>query len=659
MPPQTDGKLACRTAAVWYNGSMRISTVGILPLLAILLLQPGCERRDVGQATQKASDEFSLMQEEMMISLQNGDMSQEEAEEIDQLLQHFTQTADARYATEQSGLTMLHLACLYKHAELARCLLLDGASPHASLKSEGFCGLAEPGATPLVLAVAMETGCPESEVLALTQHLLQAGAKVNMQREGQLCGYESVYLELLQRAENLDDIQVPEADVALSIGKIAADNGWKQALEELFRRREGKLTPGDMLLLHSVAGNNTGEEKYTDCAELLLQKGIPANMQDIHGGTPLFVLMTGMSFQQDDGMASLPLAELLLQQGADINLKAERDPEYPGFSPMDFLLTKPALLRALRDKGWALQPPPINWEATDELPREICRAHLIEQARCHAEENRRGHEISPDTAEHYDTIARILAPDSTMRQHPLYADAISAGIRMMAQIDAPRTAQLLAELPLWTDALVWKDQHPHALAILEVLTEMPTLVLPKEIICTAAEAMAKENQQDMAAAMLEQLGRCPDAEADISRYEQDARPAMQAGALQARLLQAGLPAAKCYAVRDWLKINGRTADSPPLQKAVLLTSQEDIWFGNMEEAKLEEVFAAMEEVGASRAAKAYRDIAASLHQAEELDAITADSHVWKFELECATARFILQHRSAFLPPSMQEKENTD
>ncbi|MBE6409404.1 MAG: hypothetical protein E7034_02270 [Akkermansiaceae bacterium] len=631
---------------------MRISTIGILPLLAILLLQSGCERRAVGQATRKASDEFSLMQEEMMRSLHNGDMSQEEAEEIDELLQHFAKTADARFATEQSGLTMLHLACLYKHAELARCLLLDGASPHATLKSEGFCGLAEPGATPLVLAVAMETDCPESEVLALTQHLLQAGARVNMQREGQLCSYESVYLALLQRAENLDDIRVPEADVALSIGKTAAENGWKQALEELFKRREGKLTPGDMLLLHSVAGNNTGEKKYTDCAELLLQKGIPANMQDINGVSPLFALMTGVSFQQDDGMSALPLAELLLQRGADINLKAENDPEYPGFSPMDFLLTKPGLLRMLREKGFDLQPPPINWAATDELPREICRAHLMEHAL-------RLQGISPDTAEHYDTIARILTPDSAMRQHPLYADALSAGISMMAQIDAARTAQLLAGLSLWSDALVWKDQHPHALATLEVLTETPALVLPRDVICTAAETMEKENQQDMAAAMLELLGRCPDAEADIARYEQDARPAMQAGALQARLLQAGLPAAKCYAVRDWLAKHGRTADSPPLQKAVLLTSQEDIWFGNMEEAKREEVFAAMEEVGALRAAKAYRDIAASLHQAEALDTITADSHVWKFELECATARFILQHRSAFLPPSEQEKENTD
>lgn len=638
---------------------MRISTIGILPLLAMMLLQPGCERRDIGHATRKASDEFSLMQEEMMTSLQNGDMSREEAEEIDELLQHFSQTADARFATQKSGLTMLHLACLYKHAELARCLLQDGASPHATLKSEGFCGLAEPGATPLVLAVSMETDYPESEVLALTEHLLQAGARVNMQREGQLCGYESVYLTLLQQAESIDDIRISEVDVALSIGKIAAENGWEQALKELFRRREGTPTPGDMLLLHSVAGNNTGEKKYTDCAKLLLQMGIPANMQDISGATPLFALMTGMSFQQDDGTAALPLAELLLQQGADINMKAEHDPEYPGFSPMDFLMTKPHLLLALREKGFSLQPPPINWDSKGDLPREICRAHLKEHAADHAQNDHRQHEISRDTAEHFDAISGILAPDSAMRQHPLYTEALSAGISLMVQIDAPRTVQLLSALPLWNDELVWKDQHPHALAILQVLVETPELVLPREVICTAAETMARVSQSDMAAAMLELLGRCTDAEPDISRYENDARPAMQAGALQARLLQAGLPAAKCYAVRDWLSARGRTADSAVLKKAVLLTSQEDIWFGTMPPEQREEVFAAMAEAGAPRAAEAYRNIAAALNDADKLDIITAESHLWKFELECATARYILQNRSAFLTPSSREEQNTD
>ena len=629
-----------------------------MTLLAVALLQSGCEQKTTGSATQQASDEYSLMQEEMMATLQEGDMTQEEAEEIDELLQHFSRTADAGYATEKSGLTMLHLACLYKHAELARCLLLDGASPHACLKSTGFCGIAEPSATPLLLAVTQgDKDFPEQEVLSLIQHLLKAGAVVNMQREGQGCTHESIYLALLEKAEALEDAPAEEVGIPLSIGKSAAENGWYNALRELLRRRNGQLTAGDKLLLHYVTANNTGSEHYRKCAELLLQSGISANTQDSNGATPLFTLTTGPCFQQDEGAESFPMVELLLRNGGDINLKAEQDQEFPCFTPLDFMMTKPRLMEALKKNGFSLPIPPIRWDDTAELPREICRAHLKEHAPLHHGEQ---HTVSADTAQHFDTIARLLNPDTALRQHPLYTEALAAGIELMACTNADKTAELLANMPLWTDPIVWKEQHPHALAILEVLTETPSLVLPGKIICQAAETMERQGQHDMAAAMLELLGRCPDAAAYIAHYEQDSRLCMQAGALQATLLRAGLPAARCYAVRDWLTAHGKQAeDSPVLQTAVLLTSQEDIWFDNMPKENRNAVFDAMEKAGAPLAAQAYRNIAAALHDAERLDAITADSYIWKFELECATARYILRHANHFLPHSSGKAANTD
>lgn len=618
-----------------------------------MLLQTGCERRPVGSATPKAGAEYALLQEEMMTTLREGDMSQEEAEEIDELLRHFSATADAAYATPKSGLTMLHLACLYKHAELARCLLLDGASPHAVLRSAGFCGVAEADATPLLLAVSADAAdAEENELLTLTRHLLNAGAAVNMQREGQLCSHETIYLALLQKAEKLDDFRTDENDIPLSIGKIAAENGWSKALHALLQRRNQQLTPGDRLLLHFVTANNTGQQKYLESAELLLNNGISANTQDSHGATPLFTLVTGLSFQQENGTAALPMAELLLRHGADAGIQAENDPEFPGFTPLDFLLTNPTVVQTLRDRGIRLPEPTIRWDSKLELPREICRAHLRENADG-------DNSISATTAEHYDTIAQILTPDTALRQNPLYVEALSAGIDLMARIDPARTSRLLADMPLWTDSLVWKDQHPQALAVLQSLTETPALILPKELICRATEIMFEQQQHDMAAEMLELLGRCPDADADIARYEQDSRPAMQAGALQAKLLKAGLPTAKCYAVQDWLSARGREADTPILRKALLLTSQEDIWFGNMPKEKLDAVFSAMEEVGAQRAAQAYRAIAASLHDAARLDTLTADSYAWKYELECATARFILKHAHEFTHTDTPEAENTD
>ena len=616
-----------------------------------MLLPTACEQRAAGSATQQASDEFAVLQEEMMNTLRAGEMTQEEAEEIDELLEHFTATADAGYQTKRLGLTMLHLACLYSHAELARCLLLDGASPHATLKGAGFCGVAEAESSPLLLAVSADAA-DEGEMLALTQHLLKAGATVDMHREGQLCRYESVYLALLQQADQLTDFQSNETEPPLSVGKIAAENGWDQALAALLQRRNGQLTPGDRLLLHSVTANNTGKPGYLKCAQLLLEHGVSADTQDIHGATPLFTLTTGLSFQQENGIHALPLAELLLRHGADVNKIAEHDPEFAGFTPLDFILTIPELVQELRKRGHPLPEPPIHWENLDELPREICRVQLREMASGLSS-------VSAQTAAEFDTIARILTPDRAMREHPLYAEALGAGVELLARIDAARCAQLLADLPIWTDSPVWKAQHPHALALLEAVMESPALILPKELLCRAAESMMQHELHDMAACMLELLGRCPDAEADICRYEQDTRPAMQAGALQAKLLRAGLPAAKCYAVRDWLEAHGKKADSPALYKALLLTSQEDIWFGNMPQEKQQEVFSTMEEVGASNAAQAYRAIAAALHQAELLDSITANSNTWKYELECATARFILQHANQFLHTSPPKEKNTD
>ena len=64
----------------------------------------------------------------------------------------------------------------------------------------------------------------------------------------------------------------------------------------------------------------------------------------------------------------------------------------------------------------------------------------------------------------------------------------------------------------------------------------------------------------------------------------------------------------------------------------------------------------MKEIGASEAAARYQEIVHAMDDPEKLDQITEDSDSWKFELEIATARFILHHAEAFLELSTQ---NTD
>ena len=63
------------------------------------------------------------------------------------------------------------------------------------------------------------------------------------------------------------------------------------------------------------------------------------------------------------------------------------------------------------------------------------------------------------------------------------------------------------------------------------------------------------------------------------------------------------------------------------------------------------VFKAMEEIGAGQAAARYRAIAAAMNDPDTLDKLTEDSDSWKFELEIATARYILAHSAAFLAPT--------
>ena len=650
---------------------MKISIRSSILLLFSLLLPCSCERNELGSATEQAGEEFSRLQEEMMNAQQVGEMSQEEAEEIDVLLQHFTKTADARFATETAGLTMLHLACIYKHAELARCLLLDGANPTAILRSEGFgTAFSDGGITPLQMAVTTPPVCTAEEMLTLVRHLIKAGAKPDMSREGLICENEQVYMEMLKHADKLEDADFEGTPI--SCGRAAAEHGWVNALRALFDLRSGKLTEGDRLLLHIIAAGCNGNSAYTECAKLLLEKGICADTEDSNGTTPLFALATSSEFQQGDCMQLLPLAELLLSRGADPHHQVLRDPEYPGFTPYDFFLTKPEFLRELKKRGHDIRQPEVNWNDSSNLPREICRAHLRELAESstdHAANCAQGcthhhhgsirKDVSPEIAGNFDAIARILKPDAGLHNHPLYADALAAGIELLAAADAAKTAQLVTEMPLWTDALVWKDRHPHALAALQALTENPRLILPAEFICRAAETMEQQQQYDAAAAMLELLGRSTDAEAVISRYAQHASLCLQAGALQAELLRKGLPAAKCYAVRDWLAAHGLTADTPERKKALLLTSQEDLWLGNMAPKMQLELISAMGEIGAPRAAAAYQAISQALNQPDKLDEITADSHIWKFELECATARYILLHAGQFLAAPEQKTENTD
>ena len=120
--------------------------------LAGALLVAGCGERDFGQATPEAAAEyaeiiegFNALKGEEWIEVELNSEA-----EVNALIVHFDRTADARYATPQSGLTLLHLACLFKKPELAHCLLLDGANPNAQTRDV----YGDAASTPLRFAIS-------------------------------------------------------------------------------------------------------------------------------------------------------------------------------------------------------------------------------------------------------------------------------------------------------------------------------------------------------------------------------------------------------------------------------------------------------------------------------------------------------------------------
>ena len=59
-------------------------------------------------------------------------------------------------------------------------------------------------------------------------------------------------------------------------------------------------------------------------------------------------------------------------------------------------------------------------------------------------------------------------------------------------------------------------------------------------------------------------------------------------------------------------------------------------------------YKAAKEAGATLAAEAYRNIAANLSNPEALDELMTTQDIWAYELEIATAKFLLQHKDEIL-----------
>ena len=179
---------------------MRLARLALSLFLAASVLS-SCAPQDKGHATPEAAEELALISTMLPEIGIDEILELPAADEIHLLMADFAATADAGLASTPSGITMLHLACLFKKPELARCLLLDKADPNATTAQ---------GDTPLALAVAMrgaedDTVTAES-VIRLIDILVAGGADITrhpaedmplLNYAGLNCYSEEVFLHLL------------------------------------------------------------------------------------------------------------------------------------------------------------------------------------------------------------------------------------------------------------------------------------------------------------------------------------------------------------------------------------------------------------------------------------------------------------------------------
>ncbi len=600
--------------------------------LAVAALLVSCVERETKKLTGVALRQLEEISEVGLPTLEKENLV--EAEFIDifrRVAERYKKTGDLVAGKKRGEPDILQLACLFKKRELVRSLLEQGADPNAHAPDDE---------SPLLLAVGTYL-LPETtteEIIPVVDTLLAGGADFKksgtnsddfLTQAAFACEREEVLLHLLDKGAK------PDAQTVLP----PALHGWAEALKRLLPM-VGNRTEG---LLHAVAtGCCQFEGDYLRCLHILLEKGADIHAPetpDDPGSTALFRIAAEMSALEENDL-HLPQAvdvfAYLVQRGADPYLRAEEDESYPGFAPYDFLARRPKLLAALKDKGITLQPPALRINGGKNLSADICRAALYKPS-------------EKEVAPFFETIAGVLRPTPEMLGAEIYAQALEKGVHLLGDIDAERAAQRITEMPLWQQALGTQDAEIVMTSLLAALQDTPSIKLPADFLYHQAERAQREGRGEEASVLVELMGRSDDGAELLLLCMEDSRLPIRAGAYAARLHSDGLPDARNGGVAAWLTEYGREADTDFLREAVLLTSPERLWSGNMEKADIRKFTATLRRLGASHAADAYEKIAAALDDPEELDAVMAQGDDWKYEAEIAVARHFLANKAQFSP----------
>lgn len=619
-----------------------------LSVSVFALLLTACQDKDFGQATPEAAAQYAELISDYN-TLKGEEWLEEELPgeaEVNALIVHFDRTADARYATPQSGLTILHLACMFKKEELVRCLLLDGADPNA--RTRDVYGL--PASTPLRFAIApgIFEGDTDAKSIAIIDLLMKNGADANSTIEHDL--------GLLATAAHVTEHEALAQHLLQYCTTVSADDllllierGWVNLLQDILKNKE-QLTDAETQLIVSAAqiikGNYDGQLNRR-LIDLFLSKGADINTVDEAGLTPLLQAASMLSYTEDASFRNhwLDFICYLLSKGADPTIIAGAGSPFAGMCAYDLLANREGVLQALAEKGQNLQEPPLAIRGGQHLPADLSRAGMRRMT-------------AEAAAPYTETIKAIFTPTAEQMIDPSFDSALLSAAEILQRINPEMAAEVINGSSLWDIAPHIHDHedeltchHVSAASLIYILHDVKDIRVDRNRIIRLAQQAMDINDTELAAHAVELLGRDPAAETDIATLCESPHLAIRAGAWGAKLQLLGLPRSTNGAVQEWLTAHQRTADTPILQTALLATSLEDVWYGNMSVERKNEFMQALQTIQApAEAIKVYGEYADNMDNPEKLDELEALGKDWRYELEIATARYIIQHADAFLSP---------
>ncbi len=651
---------------------MRSSLITLALGSSLILALVSCkdDSPKLDSATEQASLELNEIINTLLPQLKDEDLTPEEKsdmEEVEDLMKQFRETNDVNIASTKTRVTLLHLAAAYKKEELIRCLLLDGANPNAQ-RIIMIEGKPAPGDTVLTYAVAAGFLDPETydpkQVLRVVHQLIAKGADM-----GKRGPYGLLPVEIAALTGEHEDLILalvkltPKEAIAPPLSKenrgaiiyLAAAAPFNKVLEELIKlghHPDTQIAEGRSMLTQAVRSSlYSADDAWKKTVDLLLKHGADINHKDNQGRTALFELAFAAQQQTADENIEMDMASriiFLLERGARTDIAIEQDEEYPGFTAFDLLSLRPDLLEELAKRKHELKAPPLSLPEEDTaMLATLCRATVT------------GRDTSA-LKDDYDRIASILlTPSEAMLHHELYEPALKSSLTILFQLDAKRAGDILYMLPIWTDELQGSD-HLHCTScsscggeshilrpILEAIAGQKDIIIPSAKLLHLATSLIDAGQDALAIDCLQLLSRCPDFQQVTDELLKSENISLRLGALYAQSHALDIPLPEERAVQAWLAEHSRVANTEFLREAMLLTSLEELWFGDMPDTEKAQLLAIMEEIGAQNAAEQYRRIIPMLDNPEELDHIMAGDLEWEMQLKESIARFFIKNAEQF------------